>query len=387
MVSSGYFRSNLLEKNRVNRKSGIRIAFYVLMVFLPLTISCQTLRLVHTLEDRIRETSGLVYLDGRLITHNDSGNKAYLYEIDTATGKVISRTKIKGADNVDWEDICKDEKYIYIGDFGNNGGDRQDLTIYRIEIKEFLKHMDGKVSSDKIRFKYREQLDYTYRKHHHNFDAETLISYRDSLYIFSKNWANHKSYIYRLPKHPGTYTLTRIDSIEANGLVTGGVYDDQRRAILLTGYLSYRPFAIELPIVEGQPFSFIPLKRYPLAAPVSLQTEGIALLGNGRYYISGEEDWQGHPASLYTFSPPVITSVEHPITNQVGVLYPNPTHDRIRVRAQDPVLLSLYDKSGSLLIKTNDLGIDLAKYPPGIYFLHVLNKQTMKDTTLSFVKE
>jgi len=36
----------------------------------------------------VRETSGLIYLNGKLITHNDSGGEPALYELDTITGNV-----------------------------------------------------------------------------------------------------------------------------------------------------------------------------------------------------------------------------------------------------------------------------------------------------------
>ncbi len=80
----------------------------------------------------IAETSGLVFFDNRLITHNDSGGMNALYEINTGTGNISRTVTIQNATNVDWEDICTDNDYIYIGDFGNNNGNRTNLKIYKV---------------------------------------------------------------------------------------------------------------------------------------------------------------------------------------------------------------------------------------------------------------
>ncbi|MDX2444801.1 MAG: hypothetical protein QNK30_13465 [Bacteroidales bacterium] len=77
----------------------------------------------------IHETSGLIFLNKKLITHNDSGNESALFEVDTVSGAVIRKIIVKNAANIDWEDICADDSSIYIGDFGNNGGNPTDLKV------------------------------------------------------------------------------------------------------------------------------------------------------------------------------------------------------------------------------------------------------------------
>src|SRR5687768_2482689 len=78
----------------------------------------------------ISETSGLMFWDGLLWTHNDSGGDAVLFGLDTASGTLVRSVRILEATNVDWEDITRDEDYVYIADFGNNNGTRTDLKIY-----------------------------------------------------------------------------------------------------------------------------------------------------------------------------------------------------------------------------------------------------------------
>ena len=77
------------------------------------------------------ETSGLEVYGENLITHNDSGGEASLYYL-SKKGEIKYKRKISSAKNKDWEDITRDDKYIYIADMGNNFNNRKDLKIYKI---------------------------------------------------------------------------------------------------------------------------------------------------------------------------------------------------------------------------------------------------------------
>ena len=84
------------------------------------------------LPSEVEETSGLIFLNGKIITHNDSGDDPNLYEIDTISGTISRIINITNATHIDWEDISQDNTYIYIADIGNNNGDRDNLIIYKI---------------------------------------------------------------------------------------------------------------------------------------------------------------------------------------------------------------------------------------------------------------
>jgi hypothetical protein len=71
----------------------------------------------------------------------DSGNRPILYALELETGKVLSRVRLD-ASNHDWEDVAlgacpgakKDCLYcLYVGDFGDNLGIREDLGILWLE--------------------------------------------------------------------------------------------------------------------------------------------------------------------------------------------------------------------------------------------------------------
>ena len=81
----------------------------------------------------VLETSGLeVGPDGCFWTHNDSQNPAELYCIDT-TGTIQRTVQVVGDINNDWEELAKDDEgNLYIGNFGNNTIDRENLRIVKI---------------------------------------------------------------------------------------------------------------------------------------------------------------------------------------------------------------------------------------------------------------
>ena len=156
--------------------------FNILLFLLPFMVMSQDLSKVTSLNDDIAETSGLIYFQNKLITHNDSGGMNALYEIDKADGNILRTVTINGATNVDWEDICQDDEYIYIGDFGNNSGNRTNLKIYKVLKSDYLN--SESVNAQIIEFDYADQNDFTSSPNNNNFDAEALISYDGSLYVF-----------------------------------------------------------------------------------------------------------------------------------------------------------------------------------------------------------
>jgi len=172
------------------------------------------------LSKKVNETSGIIYFDEALWTFNDSGGKPEIYRIDAKSGKVNRTVVIGNAKNNDWEDITMDDEYIYIGELGNNWGNRKGLVIYKISQKDIISGK-SEVEAELIQFSYTDQISFEIRNRKHNFDCESVISYEDSLILFSKNWEDHNTRMYKLPKKAGTYELSPLDSFSAGGLITG----------------------------------------------------------------------------------------------------------------------------------------------------------------------
>ncbi len=166
----------------------------------------------------LRESSGiLTYNSSTVWTHNDSGGKPALYELDVQSGGLLHIITLADAKNVDWEDLTKDDRgNIYVGDFGNNLQKRKDLCIYKIENPSLLPAA-ATVPAEKITFKYSDQSKFPPEKKHRNFDCEAFIYFRDSLYLFSKNHSkpyNGYTKMYRLPATEGDYVAELVDSFK-----------------------------------------------------------------------------------------------------------------------------------------------------------------------------
>ncbi len=95
------------------------------LIFCHAQLSVVTIKLPSELE----ETSGLEFKGNHLLTHNDSGDKARLYEFNTE-GKLIKSTLFYDLKNKDWEDLAADDHHYYIADTGNNFATRENLRIY-----------------------------------------------------------------------------------------------------------------------------------------------------------------------------------------------------------------------------------------------------------------
>jgi hypothetical protein len=67
---------------------------------------------------------------------NDSGKPARLYAI-SRRGRLLARYEVRGAKNVDWEDLASFEqdgrRYLLVADTGDNGGRRRGIDLYVFE--------------------------------------------------------------------------------------------------------------------------------------------------------------------------------------------------------------------------------------------------------------
>lgn len=193
-----------------------RLFFPICLIFLWLSCAAPNFTRVQRMPKLLRESSGILTYNGNTVwTHNDSGGKPALYEIDVQSGALLHVVTLADAQNIDWEDLTKDERgNIYIGDFGNNSQKRTDLCIYKIENPSFLPPKTS-VTPERITFRYANQTAFPPEKPQQNFDCEAFVFYRDSLYLFSKNHTkpyNGYTIMYRLPAEEGDYTAEVVDS-------------------------------------------------------------------------------------------------------------------------------------------------------------------------------
>lgn len=284
----------------------------------------------------VKENSGLIFFRGAIWTINDSGGKPEIYRIDTIKGKLIQTIKIINATNEDWEDICQDQDFIYLGDFGNNAGNRTDLKVYKVNKAKIPQSGDAQIEAEIINFSYAEQKKSDLKKHSNNFDCEAFFALNDSLYLFTKNRGDYKTRLYVLPANPGTYRINTISTFNVSGLITGADINAEKNQIILVGYSDYESFIWFMFDFEGNDFFSGNKRRIDFSEMVFVQTEGIAFYDKEKIFMSCEKS--SYPQSLFKLNANIWTGgnshgiVETKISdNYILKIIPNPAKDSFKI--------------------------------------------------------
>ena len=365
----------------------------IILLFISCTLEAQIEAITpkYHLPSTVSETSGLLFYNGKLITHNDSGDAANLYEIDTISG-IINRTiQINNATNIDWEAIGQDDKYLYIGDFGNNNGNRRDLRIYRILKSEY--NNATTVSSEVISFSYEDQTDFSAIPYQHDFDAEAFVIYNEQIIIFSKNWASNTVKAYSIPKTLGTHTAQLIDTYDSQGLITDATHNSEDNSFMLCGYTRQGGlFLLYLhDIAANMPFHGV-IERTDITSSIGLgsQIEGITNIEGNKYFLSREYrsvsvsgvllELQQH---LFRFDNGSYNALSVlPQRLNLLDLYPNPTSGSLHISGAEIVKLVITDSKGRRLItkKNPSIPIQLDALNAGIYYVQITTRDQTKFT-------
>lgn len=264
-------------------------------------------QLVAKLPQALNETSGLVYAGGQLWTINDGGNEPALYRIDTAIGSVMRKVMVSNAGNIDWESLTQDDSCIYVGDFGNNYGNRKNLRIIKISKHILLNPANDSVQAGTISFTYADQVDVSSGLNKTNFDCEAFFYYDDSLHLFSKNWTDQQTRHYILPAAEGKYQAYPIETFNADGLITDAAFNKNGEIVLLgyknTGGSFWNCFLWIFEDAGNGRLSGKNHTRVELGSALNLgQAEGLAFGEAGKLWISSERispGWVNLPARLF----------------------------------------------------------------------------------------
>lgn len=364
------------------------IIYTVILILTSIKSFAQIDNLVEkfNLPTTLEESSGLIFYNNKLISHNDSGNNPNLYELDTITGAIDRTIIISNATNVDWEDIAQDDTYIYVGDFGNNNGNRTDLKIYRIEKSSY--QSNTAVIADVINFSYGDQTDFTTNAQT-NFNAEAMVIYNGNILIFTKNNGDFKTNAYIFPKTIGTHSATKIDTYDVQGLVTGATYNASDTSFLLTGYTNYlQPFLVYVDGAVGNSIFGGNVVKTNITSLIGLsQLEGITDLGNERYFLSREK-FQSIAPKVYAFSSLYALNIDD-FTQSEIVIYPNPFVKNIQINSENTITkIEIFDANGKKMQAkiTADNSVELVDFSSGTYIIsvHLDNKTIIKK---KFIKK
>lgn len=182
----------------------------------------------------VPELSGLVASlkrPGIYWAHGDSGQTPFLYPLTAEGRSAGDPVRVTGVRAVDWEDVAlAPDGTLYVGDIGNNKGDRRDLAI--LALAEPGQGASQAAASRVLRFRYPDQKSFPQVV----FDAEALAFVGGRLLIFTKR-IDDRSVCYAVkPDVEGEQAAERLVELGGTGMVTGAAVSPSGRQLALLAY-------------------------------------------------------------------------------------------------------------------------------------------------------
>ncbi|MEO6512535.1 MAG: hypothetical protein ABIO16_16170 [Nocardioides sp.] len=250
----------------------------------------------------IIESSGLVVVDGSLVTTNDSGDSGRLFTVDQQTGET-TRVTHWSDDPVDVEALAPaGDGAVWVGDIGDNRADRDSVSVTRVDV----------VGDDTDRPTY----DLVYPEGAR--DAESLLAdpATGRLYVVSKGvfggtlYAAPQRLVANKPNH-----LREVGAMLP--VATDASFFPDGRHVIVRNYTEAAVYT--WPDLDE-------IGRFGL--PHQMQGEGIAVAEDGTIYASSE----GLRSPVLTISLPVQVrrAMAPPTPSPTPTASPTPTtHNRV----------------------------------------------------------
>jgi len=330
----------------------------------------QTLTLIQELPEELVENSGMaVYGDSIFYFHNDSGHPNELFRFSLNSGR-LTKFNVPNTTNVDWEELAKDDEgNLYIGDFGNNSNNRQDLKIYKINNPET--NSETELDAQEIHISYTNQNAFPPQRDGRYFDMEAMLWFKDSLYLFSKNRTepyDGKCYMYVLPAMAGTYELAPVDSFlfpdddyRLGWITAADISKDKQTVALLSSYKMH-VFSGDFSktrFFEGE-YTEVNFKHLSQKEAIAFKEDGYGV------FITDEKFQIGPNLYEYNFKTQELTHTKSPIKRKVY-------SDAIDFGGNpENCEVSIYDLTGKLHYQvTTNSWVHLGFLKPQIYIIHV----------------
>jgi len=178
------------------------------------------LKVEFSLPKKLKEVSGIALSQDKqtIWAIEDQGNKNVVYGLDRQ-GNVLKDVLVENAENNDWEDITKDTQgNIYLGDFGNNDNNRQNLSILKLDLKTPSQATTKVIQTTK--FHYEGQTEFPPKKSNWLYDCEAFVEMDGNFYLFTKNRSkgfDGTFLVFRVPNKEGDFEAKLIGNLKLNG--------------------------------------------------------------------------------------------------------------------------------------------------------------------------
>lgn len=256
--------------------------------------------LCHLRDPRIDEASGIavgVRSPGVVYVQNDSGDANRFFAVNLHTGATAATITVRGARNVDWEDIATapdaaGTPSVWLADTGDNDGVRRDVQIYRVAEPRIDAQAHDRAIVVPVAATWR------LRYPDGPTDAESLaVTTGGTGYVVTKSLTG-TSAVYRVPATPRrrVQTMRRIGSIgfTAHGtpnpfgvagelLATGAALSADDSLFAVRTYAA----AYVWPVRNGDLAGALRSRPIRAVLPPERQGEGVAFAG-GRLLVDSE---------------------------------------------------------------------------------------------------
>lgn len=225
----------------------------ILIVFASILLSCnpkakdsvttsqEDLKTEFSLPKKLKEVSGIALSQDQktIWAIEDAGNKNVVYGLNRQ-GELINDVLVENADNNDWEDITKDAAgNIYIGDFGNNENDRQNLSILKLDLKSDSQKSTKVIQTTK--FHYEGQTEFPPKKSNLLYDCEAFVEKDGSFYLFTKNRSkgfDGTFLVFQIPNKEGDFEAKLVGKLKLEGgysdaAITSATINSKGQIVLL----------------------------------------------------------------------------------------------------------------------------------------------------------
>lgn len=286
----------------------------ILVVFAVMLMSCnpkaqdsvtksqEDLKTEFSLPKKLKEVSGIALSQDQktIWAIEDAGNKNVVYGLNRQ-GELVNDVLVENAENNDWEDITKDTAgNIYIGDFGNNENDRQNLSILKLDLKNDSQKSTKVIQTTK--FHYEGQTEFPPKKSNLLYDCEAFVEKDGSFYLFTKNRSkgfDGTFLVFQIPNKEGDFEAKLIGKLKLEGgysdaAITSAAINSKNEIVLLTHK--------NIHVLSGftaNDFNSAKIRKMPLNH--NSQKEAVVFVDDKTLLIADEKD-KKEGGNVYQFS-------------------------------------------------------------------------------------